>query len=256
MKLKTSLQAVLFLVLMCFAFSESSAQGLRDRARFTTKKKYWSFGGMITTANFMGDLSPSNNKGSIDWSNTKFQFGGFLQRRMTPRVSARVSLNNNLFTGSDADAERNANRGLSFTTYALQLNGMAIIDLFPNAGVFYRRPKVPIPYLGLGIGALFSTANVRQDPEPGYGGDVIEGEQRVTTTTYVIPVALGVRYKLTTHLDIAFEATANYTGSDKIDGIDNSVNSSPGQQYNDAFLTLGFQINYILGGAVKMPKFR
>lgn len=216
-----------------------------------------SFGGMITTANFMGDLSPSNSMGSIDWGNTRVQFGGFIQKRLTPRVTARVSLNNNIFSGSDKDAERNADRGLEFSTYALQLNAMGIIDLFPNSGVFYRRPKIPIPYLGLGFGFLFSTANVKQDPAADYQGTIITGSQTVNSTTYVIPVALGVRYKLTSHLDIAFEATANYTGSDKIDGIDNEVNSSPTiNNINDAFLTLGFQLNYIIGGSIKMPKFR
>lgn len=256
MNFKTSIQAVLFLIIMCFTFSESSAQGLRDRARFTTKKRYWSFGGMLTTANFMGDLSPSPSKGSIDWSNTRGQFGGFVQRRYHPRISARVSLNNNLFAGSDKDAGRNADRGLEFNTYALQLNGMAIIDLFPNAGVFYRRPKVPIPYIGLGIGYLFANANVSQNPEPGYAGDIMDSNKTVNTHTYVIPVAFGVRYKLSTHLDIAFEATANYAGSDDIDGINNKVNSSTSDELNDAYLTLGFQLNYIMGGSIKMPKFR
>ncbi|NME68378.1 DUF6089 family protein [Flammeovirga aprica] len=257
MKLKTSLQAVLFLVLLCFAYSESYSQGLKSRARFTSKKRYISFGGMITSANFMGDLSPANSMGSIDWAHTKFQFGGFIQKRMTPRVTARLSLNNNIFSGSDKDAGRNADRGLEFSTYAVQLNAMGLVDLFPNSGVFYRRPKIPIPYVGLGFGFLFSTATVSQNPEPGYQGSILTGKKTVNTPTYVIPVALGVRYKLTSHLDIAFEATANYTGSDKIDGIDNDVNSSPTiNSINDAFLTLGFQLNYIVGGSIKMPKFR
>ncbi|KXX70159.1 DUF6089 family protein [Flammeovirga sp. SJP92] len=257
MKLKTSLQAVLFLMLLCFAYSECSAQGIKGRARFTTKKRYVSFGGMITTANFMGDLSPVNQAGSIDWGHTKFQFGGFIQKRMMPRVTARLSLNNNIFSGSDKDAGLNADRGLEFSTYAVQLNAMGIVDLFPNSGVFYRRPKIPIPYLGLGIGFLFSTAKVSQNPAADYQGTIITGTQTVNSTAYVIPVALGVRYKLTSHLDIAFEATANYTGSDKIDGIDREINSNPSQsKVNDAFLTLGFQLNYIIGGSIKMPKFR
>ncbi|MBD0404706.1 DUF6089 family protein [Flammeovirga sp. EKP202] len=257
MKFKTSLQAVLFLILLCFAYTESNAQGMRSRARFTTKKRYVSFGGMITTANFMGDLSPANSLGSIDWSHTKFQFGGFIQKRMMPRVTARLSLNNNIFSGSDKDAGLNVDRGLEFNTYALQLNAMGIVDLFPNSGVFYRRPKVPIPYIGLGFGALFATSSVRQKPAGDYQGSIITDEIRVNTVTYVVPVALGVRYKLTSHLDIAFEATANYTGSDLIDGIDNDINSSPStRDVNDVFLTLGFQLNYIIGGSIKMPKFR
>ncbi|MBB6459957.1 DUF6089 family protein [Flammeovirga kamogawensis] len=256
MKIKTSFQAVLFLVLMFFAFSEVSAQGVRGRARFTSKKKYWSFGGMITSSNFMGDLSPTPNKGSIDWSNTLVQFGGFVQRRYLPRISGRVSLNNNFFSGSDADAGRNADRGLEFFTYATQINVMGIIDLFPNAGVYYRRPKIPIPYIGLGIGGMFVASTVSQKPDPNYQGEIISGEQKNTEVTYVIPVALGVRYKLSTHLDIAFEATVNYAGSDMVDGINNEINGSTSSQLNDAFMTLGFSLNYILGGTIKMPKFR
>ncbi|WP_281614462.1 DUF6089 family protein [Flammeovirga sp. SubArs3] len=256
MNIKNCYKVVLFFAILFFAMSEVSAQGVKGRARFTAKKRYWSYGGMITTTSFMGDLSPTPSKGSIDWSNTRANFGGFVQKRYAPRITARASLGNNFFAGSDKDAGRNENRGLEFNSYAAQLNLQGLIDLFPNAGVYYRRPKVPIPYIGLGVGALFGTSTVKQNPDPNYQGEILSGTQKESFVTYVIPVSLGIRYKLSTHMDIGVEAAFNYSGSDKLDGIDNSINGSTFEELNDVFMTLGVNLSYIMGGTIKMPKFR
>lgn len=244
------------MMIFTFAYSEVSAQGLKGRARFTAKKRYWSYGGTLTTTNFMGDLSPVNSKGSIDWGATRAQIGGFIQKRYAPRISARLSLGNNFFSGSDKDAGLNPDRGYEFNSYGLNLSLQGIIDLFPNAGVYYRRPKIPIPYIGIGVGGLVGSYNLKQNASDDYQGAVLDGEKSEAFATYIIPLSLGLRYKLSTHLDLGFEGTINYAGSDLLDGIDNSNNGSTFKEFNDVYLTIGFSLNYIMGGTIKMPKFR
>ncbi|ANQ47509.1 hypothetical protein KMW28_15670 [Flammeovirga yaeyamensis] len=257
MGFKNCFKAVLLLLFFSFAYSEVSAQGLKGRARFTAKKRYWSYGGTLTSTNYMGDLAPVNSKGSIDWGSTRAQWGGFIQKRYAPRISARLSLSNMFFAGSDKDAGLNPDRGLSFNTWGFNLNLQGVIDLFPNAGVYYRRPKVPIPYVALGLGAIYSNYTVSQDASADYVGVKITDEMKQGDVfTYNVPLSLGVRYKLSTHLDIGLEGTLNFTGSDKIDGIDNSINGSTFKEFNDVYMTIGFNLAYIMGGTIKMPKFR
>ncbi|MEH0154212.1 DUF6089 family protein [Limibacter armeniacum] len=198
-----------------------------QRYKFTRKKRYWSVGGTMNVSHYLGDVTPKSNTGSFDWDKTRPSFGGFVMKRFTPRVSGRLMLSEIIIAGDDANAKQNSEnlgryyRNLHFRNFITELSAMAVIDVFKNEGVYYRRKKIPIPYLSVGV-AVFHHAPQAQDPNNGDWTNLrkleTEGES-YSPISIAFPVGIGIRYKISNKMDIGVEALVRYTLTDYLDDV-------------------------------------
>ncbi len=242
--------ATSFILFFLFA---SDSFGQRGKGRyskiFTKKKRYYSIGTSVNSMHYFGDIVPKNKIGSIDLNFTRPNLGFFVQRRYFPRITLRMGLNFGRLIGDDhtsADPDDLENggfyrykRNLHFRNDIIDLSFSAIIDLFPNRGLSYRRPETPIPYILVGIGGLYSNPKAMR-PE-GFNGPVWVNLRQVKTENQEnpyslfhlnIPVGIGVRYRLNSSTDVAFEAGYRFTSTDYLDDV-SGYYQDPGEFDND-----------------------
>ncbi|MGB0523728.1 MAG: DUF6089 family protein [Flammeovirgaceae bacterium] len=260
---------VLAVSLMILSFSV-------EAQRFTRSKRYWSIGGSINAMNYFGDITPSTSITSFEIAKTTPELSFFIQRRVLPNVTLRASLaygglQGDDYVSGDGDQFELANpdevteqnfrlfRNQHFRNRIAEVSGVAIFDFIQNRGRYFRRPEKPIPYAFVGIALGVQNAqvqvpnrgtidlatnrvlnfdnagewvNLRDFPE------IYEGGQAPSPFLISIPFGVGVRYKLSKKVDIAFEAGFRYTFTDLLDGvsgnyqqIDREVNGQPNLTY-------------------------
>lgn len=221
--LKYSFLAILCLLLLA---------NLAEAQRFTKKKHYWSFGATLSAANYFGDLAPLSSTGSFDFGFTRPQLGPTIEYKFHPRVSARASLSWIRIQGddrasasgeiSDPNVYRHI-RNLSFRNDMVELAAVVKIDFFENRGVFYKRPRHPVPYALIGLAAVY------HNPQAEYNGSwydlydyKTEGDNNgraYSNIAFAIPLGLGIKYGLTARWDVGFEVAFRYTFTDELDDV-------------------------------------
>lgn len=204
----------------------SSLTTYAQRFRFTSKKQYVSWGVNLNTSHYFGDIAPTQSMGSTDFSKTRPSIGGFIQKRLTPRVTGRIMFTELMIEGDDANANTTGHdlfrvqRNLHFRNFISELSFMGIVDLFKNEGVYYRRPKVLIPYLSAGI-AVFHHMPQAKDSEGNWTSLrplKTEGVE-YSPIAISIPLGIGFRYKLTGKIDIGMEFIVRYALTDYLDDV-------------------------------------
>ncbi len=231
---------------MVMAGTISSAQAQRKlyNARFTKKKHYWSFGGTLGGSFYKGDIGPSNSFTAIDFGETQGSIGLFAMYRLLPRVSIRAGGSYISITGDDNNIDVNPNepdfsspdygrwkRNLHFRNRLLELQATVIFDLFPNRGIYYARPTVPIPYLIAGISVAYSNPQAKAPAtdqlgqSTGSGGTWVdlrplktEG-QSYSPIVIGFPMGIGARMRVSNRVDVAFELLLRYTRYDYLDDV-------------------------------------
>ncbi|UZR94955.1 DUF6089 family protein [Chondrinema litorale] len=234
--MKFSVYPLLVLVFL-LAFSELSfGQRGRYSGKFTKKKRYWSVGLSTNTINYFGDIVPKNTLTSFDIEFTRPQIGLFVQRRIFPSVTIRLNAAWGRIAGSDyasADPEDEETggyyryrRNLHFRNTLYELSSVVIYDLIKNPSLSYRRPEKPIPYILAGLGIFYHNPQAMR-PE-GFSGTEwvdlrpLKTENQLTPYSPIglaIPVGLGVRYRVSRKVDVAFEMGYRFTFTDYLDDV-------------------------------------
>ena len=203
-----------------------------SNARFSNKKQYSSIGGTLNAINYFGDIVPKTRPTSTNMKFTKPDFGIFFVKRFHSRISFRSMLTTGFVIGDDfTTADANTVKGraryirnLHFRSRITELTGTFLIDLVENKGVFFKRHKIPIPYFMLGIGGFIFNPQAQRPESKGAGPWVDLQPLQTEGISYskfaiAIPFGIGVRYRLSSHVDISFEIGWRETNTDYIDDI-------------------------------------
>jgi hypothetical protein len=227
---------VLLTFLFClFLVFDTMAQG------FNSKNKYWSIGATLNIMNYVGDVDPGPSFISPGLKFTKYNLGAVVMRRISPRVSLRGAFSFGKIGGSDyanstyslsgGDVNRKA-RNLSFKNNIYELKGDVVIDLIEHRGRYQKRPDF-VPYLFVGLAYFHQNPKVKTnlgDGEQTYvlkdyhtEGQGLKGVDNASKpynlNQIALPLGLGVRYKLSKQLDLAFEIGWRFTTTDYLDDI-------------------------------------
>ncbi|MCS6823029.1 MAG: DUF6089 family protein [Cytophagaceae bacterium] len=202
---------------------------------FSKKNKYWSVGGTLNAMNYVGELDPGPSFISPGIKFTKYNIGAVGMYRIAPRLSARAAFSYGRIKGSD---ERNSNftykggdiyrkmRNLSFRSQIFEFKVDAVVDFIEHRGRYQKRPEfVPYAFVGLAYfhhnpQTVFNGRWVNLQPLSTEGQGVIDGApKKYSLHQIAFPIGLGIRYKLSKQLDLAFEIGWRFTTTDYLDDV-------------------------------------
>jgi hypothetical protein len=238
---------VFVILLMGLSVCEVAAQHYQKWVWFK-RKQYISFGASINAMNYFGDITPSQSFTSLDIRYTKPSISIFVQKRLKPHFSARLMFTYGRIEGDDATADpKDINnqfrfaRNLHFRNDIFELSASGILDLVGNRGVFYQRPSKVIPYLTFGIAAFYHNPQaIAPDKDQlgnstKAGGEWVDlqplgtegqgrGKDGAFATPYsriqvAFPLGVGLRYKISSRIDIGLEIAYRFTFTDYLDDV-------------------------------------
>ncbi len=180
---------------------------------------------------FLGDLGGGNGDGKSFISDTDFQFtkpaiGIYYKHHLKKMFSASANLNFTAVQGDDAasgNPGRQA-RGLSFRSRVLELFGLAHLN-------FVNTQKVTVHAFG-GLGLFHFNPRVEGDAD-GVSTDFSKNQ-------FMLPMGLGMSYKLTENWVLGADILHRKTFTDFMDGY-----NSPFTDKNDSYYSLLFKVGYV-----------
>jgi hypothetical protein len=195
---------------------------------------------------FAGGSNVLGDVGATNYINpNSFAFGTIAKWNRSPRHSFRASVIYSELSGSDSksDDPRRIERDYSFATNGLEISaGME----FTFLDFDLHEPGLKVtPYIFSGISTLHHN-NYFFDLNGNYR------DENTSSWAWGIPMVVGVKGNITTHLILAFEIGFRYTFSDEIDGsVPDSAqreNLSFGNiNSNDWYNFTGFTLTYTFG---------
>jgi hypothetical protein len=218
-------------VLIVFAFVFLLA-GLVDvqGQYFSRRKQYSSIGGGLCAMNYFGDIVPKSGVGSFDLSFTRPQLSFAFVRKFHPRFSVKGTFSWGRLQGddfssadpTDDEAKFRYARNLHFRNDIKEIAVVGIVDLFENRGTFNKRPPLN-PYLFAGIGFIHHNPKARTPDDLGGAWVALQPlnteEKSYSRVQPVLPIGLGLRYRINQNFDIAFEMGYRYTFTDYLDDV-------------------------------------
>jgi OOP family OmpA-OmpF porin len=234
----------LLFVIAVNAISFSQTDKGTDKIKYNTWSATLSAGSML----FYGDLRqfdfyPVTIKNSKDWYNLSTGLSeydrGFslaVSKQLSPIFGVQGMLQKGAVNGIRPSVD--AHFSASFLTYGFNLKVNFLPIFYPNL----KAPKIAL-YGIAGIGLCdfksMQTSLSSNSLIHSYGyGDF--GQEKKNTTETVIPLGLGIKYKINKHFDLGVEATINNVNTDKLDA--RSVTGSARDKYGYTALTLTYQI--------------
>lgn len=167
-------------------------------------------------ASYRGELK---HNGSIQNEISNINLG--LEARLWSKIGARVEFARYNIRGKDihaADSSYAQQRNLSFHSVNYEASVQGVFYLKRYAGDYYKRPKMD-PYLVAGIGATFFS------PQTDMGGktyDLYKYHTEGTNysrVTMIVPLAAGLKWKITPFLNFNTEIAYRFTFSDYLDDV-------------------------------------
>jgi hypothetical protein len=207
--------------------------------RFSANKQYLAIGGNIGAGNYFGDLAPNPHIGSFSLTKTRPSFGIHVSKRIHPNISWRgnfgwVRLSGDDFISADPDDISGRYRYLRnahFRNDVKELSTTLTVDFFGNNGTHLRRRDWnPYVFGGIGIfhhnpravapegtdqaGRWVALQPLRTEAQgqPGYN-------RPYSLIQPSIPLGIGIKYRLTDELDLAFEIGYRFLFTDYIDDV-------------------------------------
>ncbi|MFP4847100.1 DUF6089 family protein [Winogradskyella sp. PE311] len=205
-----------------------------------TNSQIYEIGVFAGGSNFIGDVGSTNYI-----SPNQAAFGAIFKWNRSPRHSFRASIIFSDLEGIDgkSDDPRRIQRGYSFNTSILEISaGMEFtfwdFDLH-TIGI------KGTPYLYTGI-----TAANHDNYFFSQTGDYTA--ENTNSWAYGIPMVLGYKSNISSHLILAFEIGARYTFSDELDGsvpdnADREALSFGNTNSNDWYVFTGITLTYTFG---------
>jgi hypothetical protein len=172
--------------------------------------------GGVGTSTYFGELA---NEGQI-FNGTPNVHAG-LQYYLSRKIAIRGEAAWFQLSGTDSKATPESgrqNRNLSFFENNFEISAVAVFNLFPQGRSFYQRPDFNIYGFG-GIGLLYF------NPKTDYQGQTIALAPLQTElvsysrVTPVIPVGLGMRFKLGPFMNLSVEGGFRKTFTDYLDDV-------------------------------------
>lgn len=238
-----SLRKLLLINLLLLSFSCEVLAQVGKRFQISRTENYWSVGIQANVFNYFGDLNPINRRFSTEISFIRPNFGIEVTRKMGARLSIRGSLNYGRLKGDDFIAADPNNvqsaarygRNLHFRNDIFEFSAVAMYEIFPNRGRFYRRRYLS-PYLMAGIAVFYHNPKARvpldfqgtgANPgdwvalQPlGTEGQGLPGRDRKYGLIQpAIPVGGGVRWRINDRMDVSFEMAFRILFFDHLDDV-------------------------------------
>lgn len=173
------------------------------------------FVGGVGTASYLGELA---NPG--DYLDAKMTMSVGLQYYLTNRISARADFTWFQLSGDDAKADEGSRkkRNLNFYSNNFEMSMVGIVNLYPHGRTFYQRPAFNV-YGFAGIGLMYF------NPKTDYQGTTYSLADLKTElvdysrVTMVVPMGLGVRFRLGPFMNLSFEGGYRKTFTDYLDDV-------------------------------------
>ena len=220
----------------------------RGKKKFGKDRRYNAVGFQVNAMNYFGDIAPGPSVFSTDFGRTKPGFGIFWNHRFGPRYTLRTSFNYGGLRGDDFRANDPADgddiyryaRNLHFRNRIKELTVLAVFDLIKNESSYISRVKfTPYVYAGAGVIHHNPQAYVGEEsglPEAGEWVNLQEigtegqyaellptdanfGIDKYSRIQFVIPLGVGVRYRLNQVMDISLETGIRWTFTDYLDDV-------------------------------------
>lgn len=173
------------------------------------------FVGGTGTSTYFGELS---NDG--DYLQAKLNLNVGLQYYFTNRIGVRADITWFQLTGSDAkaDSEGRRVRNLSFSSNNYEISGVGMVSLYPQGRSFYQRPAFNLyGFIGVGLCYFNPTADYKGKT---YALAPLQTELvSYSRVTPVIPMGLGVRFKMGPFVNLSFEGGFRQTFTDYLDDV-------------------------------------
>ncbi|NOT76597.1 MAG: outer membrane beta-barrel protein [Cyclobacteriaceae bacterium] len=168
------------------------------------------------TSSYLGDLA---NEGDYLQANLNLHAG--LQYYLSNRIAIRSEVSWFQLHGDDAKGTIESgrrNRNLNFQSNNFEINGVAMISLYPQGRSFYQRPPFNL-YGFAGVGLLYF------NPTTEYNGAKYQLQPQQTElvsyslVTPIIPMGIGMRFKLGPFTNLSIEAGYRKTFTDYLDDV-------------------------------------
>ena len=191
-------------------------------------------------SNFVGDV------GSTTYiAPEKLAFGILYKWNKSPRHAYRFSYMQSTVAGNDLDSKETGRnqRGYSFENHIKELSAGLEFNFFDFNLHDYHTKVTPYIYSGLNfflydqLYRSISAPNVTQSQN---------------SSSFGIPIILGVKSNITPHFVLGAEVGARYTFTDDIDGSNPNTNSSTIMKFgnlnnNDWYVFSGLTLTYTFG---------
>jgi len=215
------------------------------------KAHYVTIGGSLGALNYKGDFEQSKSLLSSNLKGTRPGLGVNITERMGQHLSLRAELFYGRIKGDDADAKVNNRndayrrlRNLNFVNNILEFKFDVIYDIIPARSPIFMKRTIFTPYVFAGI-AVF-TNDPRRNGESlrkigTVGQHLSDSDKEKLEDFYAsvasdydfdpkipdpykqiqiaVPFGIGVRQRLTTHIDLSFEVGVRYTFTDYLDDL-------------------------------------
>ncbi len=186
--------------------------------------QYFELGGILGGSNYLGDLTPSKFWTSV--GETDIYSGIFGRYHLNDRVALRSGLNFGLIGANDAKAinldRARFMRNLSFRSNLIELELGVQISLFRYQPRNLQKRLTPYGFLGLGI--------FKHNPQGFYqekwhdlqtlgteGQGLDNYPDKYSLTQISIPIGFGIKYALSSNINIGFEYGMRITFTDYLD---------------------------------------
>lgn len=173
------------------------------------------FVGGVGTASYLGELA---NDG--DYLQAKITMSAGLQYYLTNRISVRADFTWFQLTGSDAKTNHpdRVSRNLSFYSNNFEMSAIGMLNLYPHGRTFYQRPSFNV-YGFAGIGLMYFNPKTDYQGQSYALADYNTELVDYSTVTMVVPMGLGVRFRLGPFMNLSFEGGYRKTFTDYLDDV-------------------------------------
>ena len=190
---------------------------------------------------FMGGSNYIGDVGSTTYIAPKEAAVGFLYKwNKSPRHSYRFSYTKSNLTANDKNAQDGGriSRGYDFATDIQELSAGLEFNFFKFN--LHESSRQITPYVASGVNYIFANYDLNNS------NTGLQANGRVASrNSLAIPMIVGIKSNITSHLVLALETGARYTFTDNIDG---SFNQNFGNiNNNDWYVFTGVSLTYTFG---------
>lgn len=168
------------------------------------------------TSSYFGELS---NDGDYLQANPNFHAG--FQYYLTRKISVRAEVSWFQLSGSDSKATPESARrprNLSFSENNFEISAVGMYNLYPQGRSFYQRPAFNV-YGFAGIGLLYFNPTTMYQGKKYQLAPLHTELVSYSRVTPVIPMGLGVRFKVGPFANISIEGGFRKTFTDYLDDV-------------------------------------
>jgi hypothetical protein len=208
-------KSLFFMLFFCIAFGANA--------------QYHEVGIWGGIAHYSGDLTPNDK---IFFYEPNVSVGVHYQYHFLDRLAIRGMFSYSQLSGSDSHFEKNEphrKRNLHFKTPLLELAVLLVVDILPFDPTIKKRSFTP--FVSLGIAGFYFNPQAKIngkwiDLQPlgteGQGIEQYPDRQKYSRFEMAIPIGLGIKFAISSHIYCSIEAAARKTFTDYIDDVGNT----------------------------------